>query len=134
MPQSFLTPLLRNGAATWRLQNSRNSRLLASRVIGAFDSESRRTGLLGRTSLDESHAMIIAPTNAVHTCFMKFAIDIAFVTRDGRVVKTRASVKPWRLAAALRGYAVVEMPAGTLAECDTVRGDTLTLVAAAPEP
>lgn len=72
--------------------------------------------------------MVIAPTNAVHTFFMRFSIDIAFLTRDGRVIKTRASVRPWRVAVALRGFAAIELPSGTLARCDTVPGDTLSIV------
>jgi uncharacterized membrane protein (UPF0127 family) len=72
--------------------------------------------------------MLIAPSNAVHTFFMRFPIDIAFVTREGRVVKTYATLRPWRVAAALGAYAVVELPAGTLARCDTVAGDTLAIV------
>ena len=71
--------------------------------------------------------MIIAPTNAIHTFFMKFAIDVAFVARDGRVLKTRHAMGPWRMAAALRGFAVVELAAGVLAETQTTAGDRLTI-------
>jgi len=74
--------------------------------------------------------MLIAPTNAVHTFFMRFAIDIAFVSRDGRVLKTCAAVRPWRLAAAFGGYVVIELPAGTLAKSDTVAGDMLEIASA----
>ena len=59
---------------------------------------------------------------------MKFDIDMVFVTRDGRVVKTRAAVKPWRMSAALRGFAVIEMKAGSFSATDTVRGDRLEIV------
>jgi uncharacterized membrane protein (UPF0127 family) len=71
--------------------------------------------------------MIIAPSNAVHTFFMKFPIDLAFVGRDGRVRKVREVVRPWRMAAALRAYAVIELPAGVLRSTDTVVGDTLVI-------
>ena len=74
--------------------------------------------------------MIIAPTNAVHTCFMRFAIDLLFVTRDGRVVKTRRAVRPWRAAAAWSAYAVIELPAGTVAASRTVAGDRLLITRA----
>ena len=71
--------------------------------------------------------MLIAPTNAVHTFFMRFAIDIAFVTREGRVAKICAAVPPWRIAVALRAYGVVELPAGTLAASETLAGDSLVI-------
>ena len=107
------------------LKNAGNQRVLAHRLVTAFDSESRRSGLLGRETFGDGQAMIIAPSNAVHTFFMRFPIDIAFVTRAGRVVKTCHAVRPWRVAGAVRGYAAIELPAGTLAQCETVAGDIL---------
>jgi uncharacterized membrane protein (UPF0127 family) len=74
--------------------------------------------------------MIIAPSNAVHTFFMKFSLDLAFVRRDGIVVKCLQSVEPWRVAAALRAYAVIELPAGALKRHDTTAGDILSIVPA----
>ena len=78
--------------------------------------------------------MIIAPTTAVHTFGMRFPIDIAVVTRDGRIVKSRSSVPPSRIVAALRGYAVIEMPAGTLRRHDTLDGDRLLIESARLAP
>jgi uncharacterized membrane protein (UPF0127 family) len=124
---SFLRPLLRDPRADHTLRNTRNGSILAKQLIPAFDSESRRTGLLKHEALPDGSAMVIAPTNAVHTFFMRFAIDIAFVARDGRVVKTCAAVKPWRMAAAWGAYGVIELPPGTLVRCDTVAGDTLVI-------
>ena len=70
-------------------------------MLTAFDSASRRTGLLRHESLPAGTGIIIAPSNAIHTFFMRFAIDVAFVTKDGKVVKLRAAVPPWRMAGAL---------------------------------
>lgn len=103
--------------------------MLASDVRAAVDSRSRRTGLLGRRDFPEGSALIIAPTSAIHTCFMRFPIDVAFVRRDGRVVKARRSLAPWRMAAALGAFAAVELPAGTLDRCRTGTGDVLQIVA-----
>jgi uncharacterized protein len=124
---SFLRPLLRNAESPHVIRNTRNGRILAQDLVAAFDSKSRRIGLLRHESFPEGSAMIIAPSNAVHTFFMRFPIDVAFVTRQGRIVKACAGLKPWRLAGALRGYAVVELPVGTLARYDTVVGDILTI-------
>jgi uncharacterized membrane protein (UPF0127 family) len=124
---SFLRPLLHDTQAKLVIRNLRNQRHLAHDLIAAFDSKTRRTGLLRHDSFPEGSAMLIAPTNAVHTFFMRFPIDIAFVTRDGRVVKTCHALRPWRIAASFGAYAVVELPAGTLSRCDTVVGDTIVV-------
>jgi uncharacterized protein len=64
----------------------------------------------------------------VHTFFMRFPIDILFVSRDGTVVKARPNVPAWRIAGALKGFAVIELRAGALSESQTHRGDRLALV------
>jgi uncharacterized membrane protein (UPF0127 family) len=123
----FLRPLLTRPEAACALRNQRNGRLLAQRLLPAFDSRSRRTGLLDRTTIGDE-AMIIAPSNAVHTWFMRFAIDIAFVGKNGKVLKTCEAVRPWRIAAAWGGYAVIELRAGALAASRTIVGDVLAAV------
>jgi len=100
---------------------------VADHLMTAFDSASRRKGLLGRSSLPENSALLIAPSNGIHTCFMRFPIDVAFVARDGRVVKVCAALPAWRMALALRAYAVIELPAGALASSDTLPGDLLAI-------
>jgi uncharacterized membrane protein (UPF0127 family) len=127
----FLRTLVHASPAEWCLRNQRTGRVLAERLLPALDRSSRKTGLLKHSSLAEGEAMIIAPSNAVHTWFMRFDLDLVFVARDGRVVKTRAGVKPWRLSGAWGGFAVIEMRAGTLGVRDTRPGDVLEVVPAA---
>jgi uncharacterized membrane protein (UPF0127 family) len=110
------------------LRNQRTGAIVADRLLAALDSRSRRTGLLKHTGLALGEAMVIAPTNAIHTFFMRFAIDVAFVDRTGRVVKICAAVKPWKIAWAWGGYAVLETAANAL---DGLRpGDVLSLTTA----
>lgn len=122
---SFLDPLLRPGLAPHVLENARTRGIVADRLLTAFDSASRRRGLLGRDGLPPGTALIIAPSNAVHTLFMRFPIDVAFVARDGRVIKVSAALPPWRMAASFRGFTVIELAAGALASSNTVAGDRL---------
>lgn len=102
--------------------------IVASRVELAVDSESRRRGLLGRDTLDVGAALIIAPCSSIHTFFMRFAIDVLFVARDGRVLKTYAAVGPRRIAFRFGAFAVVEMAAGATARPKTKVGDIVELV------
>lgn len=124
---SFLAPLVRDPRGTHRLLNARTGAVVAHTLLAAFDSASRKKGLLGRDGLSEGTAMIIAPSNAVHTFFMRFPIDLAFVAKDGRVLKVRHAVPARRIAVALRSHAVIELPAGTLVRCEITERDTLRL-------
>lgn len=105
--------------------DGRTGQVVAETVVAAFDSASRNKGLLGRDSMAPRSAIIIAPTSAIHTWFMRFDIDVAFVDRDGRIVKMRNRLRPWRLFGALRAFAAIELPAGTLASSGVEPGDTL---------
>ena len=125
---SFLNPLLKQPGVPFRLVNARNQQVVAAQLMTAFDSATRRTGLLQHRAMPESAALIIAPCSAVHTIGMHFAIDVAFVSREGRVLSLRHAIKPWRMAAALRAFAVIELAAGTLAIADTRPGDSLVIV------
>ena len=124
---TFLGPLVGKGAGQYELVNAERGAVLATHVEPAFDSKTRRRGLLGRDSVKEDYALIIAPCSAVHTFFMRFPIDAVFVSRDGTVVKTCRAVKPWRIAGALRAFAVIEAAPGFIDRTETVPGDVMAL-------
>jgi uncharacterized membrane protein (UPF0127 family) len=119
--------LLRGAEQQFSLQNVRSGQFIATHVEFALDSQSRRRGLLGRDAFEKGAALIIAPCSSIHTFFMRFAIDVVFVSRDGRVLKTYSTLVPWRMAFSLGAFAVIELPAGALSESETRRGDTLQL-------
>lgn len=123
----FLVPLLQNDPGSLELRNDRNGRLIARTLMTAFDSRSRRQGLLGRGALPQSTALVIAPCNAVHTFFMRFAIDVIFADRSGTVVGIAHELRPWRIWIGLRAFAAIELPAGSARAVDVRAGDRLTL-------
>lgn len=127
----FLEPLLKKNAPPLALCIERpvGATTLATTVEAAVDSASRKRGLLGRDALAPEAALVIAPSNGVHTFFMKFAIDVVFVTRDGRVVKIARAVRPWRASLALRAFAVVELAAGAADRAGLRVGERLSVVA-----
>jgi len=107
------------------LMNERTHEPVATALELAVTRRARRRGLLGRNGLDDSEALILAPCTAVHTAFMRFAIDVLFLDRDGCAVKIVPDVAPWRIAAAARAYAVVEMAAGSAKRHGVQLGDRL---------
>jgi uncharacterized membrane protein (UPF0127 family) len=130
---SFLSPLLRDPRRAFELRNVRTGAVAAPRVRAALDSKTRNRGLLGLDRMPDGEALVIAPTNAIHTWFMRFPIDVAFVARSGDILKICARMPAWRLAASFRAFAVIEFAAGALAACGTERGDRLALEPAGAE-
>jgi uncharacterized protein len=111
------------------LINERTHAPVATDVEVASTRAARRRGLLGRDSLDPSAALMLTPCLAVHTAFMRFAIDVVFLDRAGIAVKLVNDVQPWRMAAAARAHSVVELAAGSLRRHAIALGDRLYLQA-----
>ena len=109
------------------LVNQRTGVCVATAVERAVTRASRRRGLLGRDGLAASCALMLEPCPAVHTAFMRFAIDIVFLDRDGYALKIVHDLAPWRIAVSPRAHSVVEMAAGSLEHLDLVVGDRLFL-------
>jgi uncharacterized membrane protein (UPF0127 family) len=109
------------------IRNARHEALVARSIEAAFDSPTRNKGLLGRSHLDEDAALILAPCSSIHTFFMKFAIDVAFVDRSGTILRLRHALRPWRIQISPRAFAVIELAAGALARANTQLGDRVFL-------
>jgi hypothetical protein len=134
MAATFLSPALKKDAGAVTLIVTRAGATLAATLATtvelAVDSASRKRGLLGRNGLPPAHALVIAPSNGVHTFAMRFPIDIIFVARDGRVVKITHALPARRIAFALRAFAVIEMAAGEADRAALAVGDRLAVLAA----
>ncbi|MBP7569570.1 MAG: DUF192 domain-containing protein [Acidobacteria bacterium] len=110
------------------MANRTRGTVVGEEVEAAFDSAARKRGLLGREGLPAGVAMVIAPCGAVHTWFMRFSIDVVFAARDGRVLKVRPNVAPWRLAVGLRAFAAIEGAVGMIERSGTQTGDVLAVL------
>lgn len=111
------------------LVDERTHEVVAIHVELAMTRRTRRVGLLGRDHLDADAALVLAPCLAVHTAFMRFPIDVAFVDRCGRTVRLVHGLAPWRMAVAPRAYAAIELAAGALRRHEVDVGDRFELVA-----
>ena len=116
------------------LVNERTQCVIARQVHVALSRRARRRGLLGRSGIDATAALVLAPCWTIHTAFMRFAIDVLFVDREGRALRVVHALKPWRTAASVRAYAAIELKAGVAKEHGVEVGDCLRLASAAPVP
>lgn len=108
-----------------RVFNRTRDTVIASAADVADTSLSRREGLLKRSGLAPGEGLWIVPCEAIHCFFMKFTIDVLFLSKSKKVLKARPAVKPWRIAACLRAHSVLELPEGQIASTGTCAGDQL---------
>jgi uncharacterized membrane protein (UPF0127 family) len=86
----------------------------------------RAVGLLGRKGLGEGQAIWIRPCRSVHTLFMRFPIDVVYLSSDGAVVKTSVRLRSFRFSAGgRRAHSVLELAPGSIERAGLQIGDRL---------
>jgi uncharacterized membrane protein (UPF0127 family) len=111
------------------VQNADRGSVLGTAIEVAETSSKRAKGLLGRDHLATGEGLLFKHCSSLHTFFMRFAIDIAYIAKNGRVLKIAHSVPPFRICAApLRAHYALELPAGSLAASHTKVKDMLRFV------
>lgn len=101
-----------------------DERVLASAEVVSSRRE-RARGLLGRDGLEG--ALVLERTKWVHTLAMRFPLDVAYLDRDGVVVKTvrmnrhRVGLPVWR------AQRVIEAEAGAFGRWGLHVGDVVEL-------
>lgn len=115
-------------------RNASLDTVIADRVGVAATRASRAVGLLARSGLEHGEALWIVPSRGVHTCGMRFTIDMLALDEAGMVIDCVSDMRPWRVRLPRRGTAgVLELPAGTLAASRTALGHQVILELAPQE-
>lgn len=113
VPSDFLARMRRHDAAP-----------LAITVASGFWS--RFLGLMLRAGLPPDRGLLLASCPSVHTCFMRFALDVVYLDRQGIVTKLAPHLNPWRFSAGGKGAAhVLELAAGGIARFGIRVGERL---------
>jgi uncharacterized membrane protein (UPF0127 family) len=110
------------------LYNVNKDNLVLENVKLAKGFLGRFKGLMGRKRLNRSEGLMLLSCNSIHTCFMRFAIDVVFLNMDHEVIALKKAVKPWRMVNFVKkAYITVEMPEGTIEYKNIEVGDLLIM-------
>ncbi len=89
----------------------------------------RLIGLLNRNSLRKGEALILIPSNCIHSLFMRFTIDVIFLDKAGKVIEALPAFKPFRLSPIyFNSHSVIELPENTLKLSQTQLGDIIKMI------
>jgi uncharacterized membrane protein (UPF0127 family) len=114
-----------------RALNQTRGTVLCERLEDAGGLGGQGRGLLGRDQLEPGSGMLFengrfTPMMWMHMFFMRFAIDIVFLGRGGKVVKVNRNLKPWRVSSMVFGARLaLELPAGAAEASGTEPGDQI---------
>lgn len=113
------------------VMDSARRAVVCERCTLAATPLSRLRGLLGRRALPSDEGLLIRPTWAVHTAFMRFPIDLVFLDRDLVVLDVVKEVGAWKAAGRRGAKSVLELAAGEADRRSIRPGVRLALVEAA---
>lgn len=111
-----------------RIRNATTGEIVATDVKKATSWVERMAGFIPRRRVMRSEGLWFEDCFVIHTVGMQTKIDVVFLDKEQRVLRTICAVAKNRLAIACRGaQCVVELGNGTLHECDILIGDRLVL-------
>lgn len=109
-----------------RALNATRQTLLADPAVRVTSFFGRLRGLLGRSEFRMGDGLQIVPCDAIHTFFMRFPIDVLFLSAEGTVLRMEEALPPWRgTLPVAKARSVLELPAGVLKASGTRVGDTI---------
>ncbi len=116
-----------------RVVNVTRDTVVVDRLGWAGTSGERRRGLLGRDHFTAGEGLYLAPCQWVHMFGMRFAIDVAFLARDGRVLAVHHGLRPGTISRLVwRADGALELPSGTLLRTGTEVGDRIAFLEEPP--
>ena len=98
-----------------RWENTETGEVLLERLFVANTFWQRFRGLQCSRPLDSGSGLLLRNCRSVHTMWMRFTIDLIFLSDDMQILEIRVGVKPWRIAMphAKDVAHVIEVTAGT---------------------
>ncbi len=109
-----------------RIINKTKNFVLASDATEAKSLLGRMKGLLGKKGFQKGEGLVIPACKCIHMFFMKFPIDVIFLSKDNRVVGIIKKIKPFRMSPYFSSaQKAVELPAGIIEESETMMGDDI---------
>lgn len=106
------------------IRNLTRGTVLADHAWVATGTLQRMVGLLNRSLLNAGEAMVFPSCWSIHTCFMRFSIDVLFV-EQGHIRRVVPRVRPFQVVWSGQADMVIELPEGTVARTHTQAGDRI---------
>ncbi|MBP7088852.1 MAG: DUF192 domain-containing protein [Candidatus Omnitrophica bacterium] len=80
----------------YKITNKTKNILISPKAKIADDFFKRLIGLMFKKFMDKEEVLIFKHASSIHTCFMRFPIDIVFLNKEMRIIRICKAVKPWR--------------------------------------
>lgn len=111
-----------------QLLDRQSNTVIVSNLRTAYTFIHRFKGLMFDRELSNEEALHIQPCRSIHTCFMRFSIDVIYVDDLMNIVALEADKSPYRFGKSVKGaHSVIEMPAGSIKSKELFVGQALLI-------
>ena len=111
-----------------KIINQTRNTVLADKARIADSFLSRLVGLLNCSGLHHGEALVLSPSNSIHSFFMRFTFDAIFLNRDQQVIALNPWFKPFRISRLyFSAVSTIELPAGTIQASKTQLKDEIKI-------
>jgi len=108
--------------------NITRNKTLASTLLVADTFCRSLLGLMGRRHLPLGEGLWINPCQSVHSMWMRFPIDVVFLSSHRSIIHLVENMKPFRITKYVSAAeSVIELPARTIAKTQTRVGDRVEI-------
>ena len=113
-----------------KITNRRNGDLISQKAKVANNLISRMVGLMFRKVMDKEEALIFYLAPSIHTCFMRFPIDLIFLDKERKIIRICEALKPWRAVLCAKSFITIELPPYKAEDASLKLGDVLEITSA----
>jgi uncharacterized membrane protein (UPF0127 family) len=111
-----------------KIIHERTNTILGSNIKRATSFQDRLLGLMFQDEMKGMDGLLIEPCRSIHNFFVRFPIDVVFISKKNTVVKVLRNFRPWQISGIyFTATKTLELPAGTLHE-DIIPGDKLEVL------
>jgi len=108
----------------YRIINKTKGKVIVEKARVANNFFSRLIGFMFRKNIDEDEAIIFYKAPSIHTFFMYIPIDIVFLDKDMKVIKTK-SLKPYRIIFCKDSFITIELKENKIIEIPIEKEDLI---------
>ena len=87
----------------------------------------RMVGLLNRRVFAQGEGLLLDRCYGIHTIGMRFPIDVLFLDKELRVIRTVPALPPFRTCVVKQAVYVLELPVGSIQRSQTTAGDQIQM-------
>jgi len=120
---------------TIRVIRLKDQRVIAEKCFEAVRFGDRLWGLMGRSEMSSDEAIWFPNCSSIHTCWMRFAIDVVFLRRSNKqnqaweVSSIHRGVRPWRIwVGDFKASCVLELAGGAVGDTGLEPGDEVECI------